>query len=109
MKTYKLIARKEVVLDIASGKQKTEEREWVEYYKTRFKDLETPCILRLRGGYNKEALFVEVIAESYEIRNYSMSRFDKLIDWIFRIKDEYIVFKLGKVIQTNVLTKDSSS
>lgn len=103
MKTYKLIARKEVVIDIATGKQKTEEREWVDYYKTRFKDLQTPCILRLRGGYHKEALFVEVIAESFEIKNYSTSRLEKIVDWIFRVNDEYIVFKLGKVLKTNVL------
>jgi hypothetical protein len=100
MNQYTLIARKQVVLDIASGKQTTEERDWTDYYKSRFKNLETPFRLKLRGGYNKIAAEVVVEVTDYKIHTLNNeTRIDRLLNKIFG-EDQYIEFKLGKVIST---------
>lgn len=98
MKQYKLIARKQVIIDIAHGNQKTEERDWTDYYKQRFKDIKFPCKLCLRGGYNKDALYVEVKAESYFIKDYHNSWLDRLLGTV----EQSIIFELGDVVDTNV-------
>lgn len=98
MQIYKLIARKQVIIDIAKGKQTTEERDWTDYYKKRFKDIQTPCKLWLRIGYNKDALYVEVIAKSHRIHDYHNSWLDRLL----RTVDQNIIFELGKVLDTNI-------
>lgn len=95
MKTHFLIARKQVVLDIARGIQKTEERDYSEYYKRKFGDLELPCRLKLRGGYNKEAYYVIVEVDDAAITDYVD---DATGDLLYTT---YVCY-LGKVVETNV-------
>lgn len=96
MKVIKFIARKQVVEDIASRKQTIETRNLNKFYKSRIKDVTAPFILRLRGGYNKEALFVEVLVSKITIQKANV---------FFRFllgSDSKLIFELGEIVNTNV-------
>jgi len=98
MDTLKLIAYKDVVLEIVSGKKTKEYREYKDYYTKRFNKVTPPFQLYLRGGYNKDALFVEVLIDKITIERPFTHK------WLAKlgIGQKFYVLHISKVLNTNV-------
>jgi len=98
MQTLKLIVFKDVVLEIVAGTKTKEYREYKDFYHKRFRKLQTPFKLYLRGGYNKEALFVEVLIDKITVEKPFINK------WLAKLGfgETFYVLHIAKVLDHNV-------
>lgn len=98
MQSIKLIAFKDVVLEIVGGSKTKEYREYKDFYTKRFSKLSVPFKLYLRGGYNKEALFVEVLIDKITIERPFINK------WLAKLGfgQKFYVLNISKILNHNV-------
>lgn len=78
MKEIYTVIRKQPMLDIISGKKKIEYRDKSEYWQSRFKNIQTPFIMRLRNGYNKDAKEISIVIKKIVITDCYELHIDKV-------------------------------
>lgn len=96
-KKITLIAYKEVVQKIINGEKDKEYREYKDFYHKRFKSIKTPFTLRLRGGYNKDALFVDAEVNRISVERPFINKYLARLG----IGKKYYVLHLSKIIKKN--------